>query len=85
MNVHHAHTGKVGGSRYRACNSIRNVVILQVEEDIGTKTRQLSNSLRALGGEELFANLEKAGDSAELARQSASQPQAVNIQGNDYS
>jgi hypothetical protein len=85
MNVHHAHTGKVGGSRYRARNRIRNVVKLQVEENIGAKTRQLSNSLRALGSEELFANLEKAGDATELTRQSASQPQAVNIQGNDQS
>jgi hypothetical protein len=85
MNVHHAHARKVCGSCYRACDRIRNVVILQIEENIGAKTRQLSNSLRALGGEELFANLEKVGDAAELARQSASQPQAVNIQGNDYS
>jgi hypothetical protein len=85
MDVHHAHTGKFCGSRHCAGNRIRNVVILQVEENIGTKTRQLSNSLRALGGKELFANLEKADHAAELPRQSASQPQAVNIQGNDYS
>jgi hypothetical protein len=85
MNIHHAYAGKVGGSRHRACNRIRDVVKLQVEENIGAKTRELSNSLRALGGEELFANFEKAGDAAELAHQSASQPQAVNIQGNDQS
>jgi hypothetical protein len=39
--------------------------------------------LRALGCEELLANLEKSSCAAELPRQSASRPQAVNIQGND--
>jgi hypothetical protein len=60
-------------------------VKFKVEKNIGAKTRQVPNSLRALGSEELFANLEKAGDAAEPPRQSASQPQAVNIQGNDQS
>jgi hypothetical protein len=41
------------------------------------------NGLRALGSEELLPNLKKAGHAKEPPHQSASQPQAVNIQGND--
>jgi len=83
MNVHHAHTRQVGCGGHRACNRIGNIVKLQVEENISAETRQFSNGLRALGCEELLANLEKPSYSAELSRQSASRPQAVNIQGND--
>jgi hypothetical protein len=83
MNVQHAHTRKVGCGGHRACNRIRNVVKLQVEENISAQTRQLSNSLRALGCEELLADFEKPSYAAKLPRQGVGRPQAVNIQGND--
>ena len=55
----------------------------QVEEDIKTKARELLNGARAFGGKELAANFEHPCCASELARQSDSRPEAVNIQGDD--
>jgi hypothetical protein len=79
----HADVGKPGCGRDSTCDGVWDVVELQIEEDIGAETREPLYGLRALGCEELFADLKKASYAAKSPRQGASPPQAVHIEGND--
>jgi hypothetical protein len=83
MERQQADAGKLRCSSHRSRHRVGDVEQFQIQEDLKTEARELSNSARAFGGEELAPDLDQAGNPAKLTRQGASRPQAVNIQGYD--
>jgi hypothetical protein len=66
QRVHgHQRHAELGGAAHRARHRIRDVVVLQVEEDLLPARDDLAHEVGSGGGEELVADLEHA----DLARQ----------------
>jgi DNA-binding transcriptional regulator of glucitol operon len=78
-------SGQVSGSRNCTRYCVRNVVELQVEEDIKTKARELLNGARAFGGEKLAPDFENPRDASELAGQINCRSKMFKIQSDDKS
>jgi hypothetical protein len=83
MDVHHPHLRQFGCRSHCACDSIGDVVKLEIKENLKAQTREPLDSPRAFRREELETHLEKACRTPKGPRQGAGRPQAVDIQGYD--
>jgi hypothetical protein len=83
MQSHHVNARQFSSRSDRSGHRVGDVVKFQVEEDSEAHIRELFDGSRSLGGKELTTDFEKAGCPAQLARQGAGRPDAIDIQGND--
>jgi hypothetical protein len=83
MDVHHPHLWQFRRRGDCACDSIGDVVKLEVEEYFKAQAREPLDRPWAFSREELEPNLEQACRTPKAPRQGAGRPQAVDIQGYD--
>ena len=74
---------KLHGRRNGLCHGIGDVVKFQIEENLRAGVRELLNSSRTFGSKELATDFEEPDRSAKFLYQSGSNPEAIDIQGND--
>jgi hypothetical protein len=68
-----------GSSNHSFCNSVRDVVELEVQKDLDPLTRQLFDGSGTFGCKELAADLEETGHANKLARQGAGRLNAIKV------
>jgi hypothetical protein len=83
VNIEQTHTRKTSRGCHSACDGVRNIVILQVEENPMTQARNCADSRGTLGREKLFAYLVGWGETGKLAGDGESLAQVAKIQGDD--
>lgn len=81
MNIEQPHAGETSRGCHCARDGVRNIVILQVEENPMTQARNCADSRGTLGSEKLFAYLVGWGETGKLAGDGESLAQVAKIQG----